>query len=145
MPLLLVAEVSLRRGREAARSNANLSAPYGWWEDLEPELIEAAIERAEDAVETAKEAITAPRQERREASVELTAALARIDLEANIERLAGLQAKQARARLDTIAREVAIQRKEFERMRIEFEEEKKRRKHLARMRDEDDALAVLLS
>lgn len=119
--------------------------PYGWWEDREPEEIERAIERAEDAVETAQEAITAPRQERRDAQAELNAALAQINLDANIERLATLQAKQAKARLETIAKEVAQQRRDFERMRAEFEEEKKRRALLARLRDEDDALAVLLS
>ena len=119
--------------------------PYGWWEDREPEEIERAIERAEDAVEVAAEAIQAPRQERRDAQSELKAALAQIDLDAGIERLASLQAKQARAKLETIAREVALQRKEFERMRAEFEDEKKRRAILARLRDEDDALAVLLS
>ena len=119
--------------------------PYGWWEDREPEEIERAIERAEDAVEVAAEAIQAPRQERRDAQSELKAALAQIDLDAGIERLASLQAKQARAKLETIAREVALQRKEFERMRAEFEDEKKRRAMMARLRDEDDALAVLLS
>lgn len=119
--------------------------PYGWWEGREPEEIERAIERAEDAVETAQEAISAPRQERRDAQAELNAALAQISLDANIERLAQMQAKQARARLETIAKEIATQRTEFERMRVEFEDEKKRRALLAKLRDEDDALTVLLS
>ena len=135
------------KGKGGQRHEKKL--PYGWWEDKEPALVEAELKEAEKALQASRAVVNKAPAVREDAALDLEAALSKIDLDRSLDRLAKLQAKQARKYLDDIQHQITEQRQEFQAAKAKMEHEQRvqeqHRAVLARLKDDEDAITMLLS